>query len=220
MLCYSEGREQKERAINTLQERRFLDDFHRLQQSVAKGNIRRVEKVAERVGRLEERYPAVARRYDITANTDDSGKKTQNLTIVKQPIEEERATINGCYVIETSHKEMTAVDIWRCYMTLTHVERAFRSLKTDLGMRPVYHQVARRTKSHLFVSVLAYHLFVSIEHSLRLHGDHRRWLRFGNSYQLISGARLCLLMRTIKSITSGSPGCRRKSTGKSTGCSV
>jgi transposase len=175
VLCYSEGREQKERAINTLQERRFLDDFHRLQQSVAKGNIRRVEKVAERVGRLEERHPAVARRYDITANTDDSGKKTQNLTIVKKPIEEERATINGCYVIETSHKEMTAVDIWRCYMTLTHVEGAFRSLKTDLGMRPVYHQVARRTKSHLFVSVLAYHLFVSIEHSLRLHGDHRRW---------------------------------------------
>jgi len=70
---------------------------------------------------------------------------------------------------------MTAADIWRCYMTLTHVEGAFRSLKTDLGMRPVYHQVARRTKSHLFVSVLAYHLLIGIEHSLRLSGDHRRW---------------------------------------------
>jgi transposase len=175
VLCYSEGREQKERAINTLQERRFLDDLHRLQQSVAKGTILRIEKVAERVGRLEERHPAIARRYDIIANTDDSGKKTQNLTIAKKTIEEERATINGCYVIETSHKEMTAADIWRCYMTLTHVEGAFRSLKTDLGMRPVYHQIARRTKSHLFVSVLAYHLLISIEHSLRSNGDHRRW---------------------------------------------
>jgi transposase len=175
VLCYSEGREQKERAINALQERRFLDDFHRLQQSVAKGNIRRVEKVAERAGRLEERHPAVARRYDITANADDSGKKVQNLTIVKKPSAEERATINGCYVIETSHKDMTAVEIWRCYMTLSRVEGAFRSLKTDLGMRSVYHQIARRTKSHLFVSVLAYHLLISIEHSLRSSGDHRRW---------------------------------------------
>jgi hypothetical protein len=82
-----------------------------LQQSVAKGTILRVEKVAGRVGRLEERHPAVARRYDIIANTDDSGKKAQNLTIAKKPIEEMRATINGCYVIETSHKEMTATDI-------------------------------------------------------------------------------------------------------------
>ncbi len=175
VLCYSEGRKQKERAINNLQEQRFLDDFHRLQQSVAKGTILRIEKVAERVGRLEERHPAVARRYHIVANTDDSGKKAKNLTIAKMPTEEERSNINGCYVIETSHQEMAATDIWRCYMTLTHVEGAFRSLKTDLGMRPVYHQVARRTKSHLFISVLAYHLLISIEHSLRSQGDHRRW---------------------------------------------
>ena len=165
----------KERAISALKERRFLDDFHRLQQSVAKGNIRQVEKVAVRAGHLEERHPAAARLYDIIANTDDSGKKVQSLTIVKKPVAEERATINGCYVIETSHQDLTAVEIWRCYMTLTHVEGAFRSLKTDLGVRPVYHQIARRTRSHLFVSVLAYHLLIGIEHSLRSSGDHRSW---------------------------------------------
>ncbi|MEW6424537.1 MAG: hypothetical protein AB1523_07280 [Bacillota bacterium] len=42
-------------------------------------------------------------------------------------------------------------------------------------MRPVYHQIAERTKAHLFISVLAYHLLISIEHALRSHGDHRRW---------------------------------------------
>ncbi len=175
VLCYSEGRQQKERAISALKERRFLDDLHRLQQSVAKGNIRQVDKVAVRAGRLEERHPASARLYDIIANTDDSGKKVQSLTIVKKPVAEERVTINGCYVIETSHQDLTATEIWRCYMTLTHVEGAFRSLKTDLGVRPVYHQIARRTRSHLFVSVLAYHLLVGIEHSLRSSGDHRSW---------------------------------------------
>lgn len=60
-------------------------------------------------------------------------------------------------------------------MTLTQVENAFRSLKTDLGMRPVYHQQAERTKAHLFISVLAYHLLICIEQQMRDQGDHRSW---------------------------------------------
>jgi transposase len=78
-------------------------------------------------------------------------------------------------VIETSHQELTAKEIWESYMTLSRVEGAFRSLKTDLGVRPVCHQIAERTKAHLLISVLAYHLLVSIEHALRSHNDHRRW---------------------------------------------
>ncbi|HUW64735.1 MAG TPA: IS1634 family transposase, partial [Spirochaetia bacterium] len=128
VLCYSEGRERKERAINSLQEKRFLEAFDQLQKSVAKGNIRRVEKVAVRVGRLQERYPGAAGRFDIIATTDDTENKLQSLTITKKPIEEARVTINGCYVIETSHKDMTATEIWRYYMTLTEVEGAFRSI--------------------------------------------------------------------------------------------
>ena len=60
-------------------------------------------------------------------------------------------------------------------MTLTNIEAAFRDLKTDLGIRPVYHQNAERTKAHLFIGVLAYHLLISIEHTLRSEGDHREW---------------------------------------------
>jgi transposase len=173
VLCYSEGRARKERAINDRQEKRFLEAFGKLQKSVAKGNIRRVEKVSARVGRLQERHPGAFAHFDIIATADEAGKKVQTLTITKKPIIEEGITLNGCYVIETSHKDMTAKEIWRHYMTLTEVEGAFRSMKTDLGVRPVYHQIAQRTKSHLFVSVLAYHLLVSIEHTLRLNGDHR-----------------------------------------------
>jgi len=175
ILCYSEGRARKERAISRLQEKRFLDALGNLQNSVAKGNIRRVEKVAVRVGRLQERYPGPFAHFDIVATTDESGKKVQSLTITQKPIQEESIILNGCYVIETSHKHMSAREIWSYYMTLTEVEGAFRSMKTDLGIRPVYHQIAQRTKSHLFVSVLAYHLLASIEHTLRLNGDHRSW---------------------------------------------
>ena len=55
------------------------------------------------------------------------------------------------------------------------MEAAFRALKSDLGFRPVRHQIERRTKDHLFISVLAYHLLVSIEQALRRQDDHRSW---------------------------------------------
>jgi len=171
VLCYSEGRELKERAINTLCEKRFLEAFSRLQRSVAKGSVLLPEKVAQRLGRLKERHPAAARLYEITMEVAD--KKVTGVKAVKKPAEKD--DLNGCYVIETSHQNMTAKEIWEAYMTLTQVEGAFRALKTDLGVRPVYHQIAERTKAHLFISVLAYHLLISIEHALRSHGDHRRW---------------------------------------------
>lgn len=60
-------------------------------------------------------------------------------------------------------------------MTLTTVEASFRALKTELGIRPIYHQLAERTEAHLFISVLAYHLLINTEHCLREHGDARRW---------------------------------------------
>jgi hypothetical protein len=52
-------------------------------------------------------------------------------------------------------------------MTLTQIEEVFRSLKTDLGLRPVYHQTAERTRSHLFLPFLAYHLLSDIEYRMR-----------------------------------------------------
>ena len=62
-------------------------------------------------------------------------------------------------------------------MTLTRVENAFRGLKSDLGTRPIFHQLASRTEGHLFTSVLAYHLLNCIEHQLGRAGDHRRWFK-------------------------------------------
>ncbi|MDC3418764.1 transposase, partial [Aquibacillus sp. 3ASR75-54] len=93
----------------------------------------------------------------------------------KKETRQKRSVLTGCYVIETSNEAMSAEELWRLYTTLTKIESAFRSLKSDLGMRPVYHQLADRTKGHLFIGVLAYHLLISIEHQLRIKEDHREW---------------------------------------------
>ena len=180
VLCLSEGREQKERAIDASKEERFLGDLMRVKNSVNKGRIKRSEKVGERIGRLKERYPSIAQHYTINLSTevDPKNEALELVTDVnweKKPSRTERSSLTGCYVIETSHKDYSADEIWRLYTTLTQVESAFSSLKTDLGVRPVYHQLAERTKAHLFISVLAYHLLNSIEYQLKEKGDHRRW---------------------------------------------
>ena len=175
VLCLSEGREYKEVAMDALQEERFIRDLTRLQNSVSKRNILLVDKVSERVGRLKERYPSMVRHYDVRLDLDDQQKKVVRLTWEKKPSRTQRSTLTGCYVIQTSHKGLEAKEIWRLYTTLTKVEAAFRALKTDLGVRPVHHQLADRTRAHLFISVLAYHLLICIEEQLRAKGDRRRW---------------------------------------------
>ncbi len=81
----------------------------------------------------------------------------------------------GCYVLRTDHTDMSDEEIWKTYVMLTRIERAFRCLKMSLGLRPVYHQIEYRSDSHIFVSVLAYHILHTIETRLRMHGDHRTW---------------------------------------------
>jgi transposase len=200
VLCLSDGREEKETAIDALKEKRYLEDLERLEKSVAKGNIKLKEKVFERIGRLQERYPRIAPHYDIFVDEEDNPERADN----EQPVEGEKSdqdnqgtksrpkkvigirhekkatrqkkqTLSGCYVIETSHKQLSPKEIWKLYMTLTKVEDSFRSLKTELGMRPIFHQNADRTKAHLFISVLAYHLLNIIEKTLQTKGDCRTW---------------------------------------------
>lgn len=174
ILCLSEKREDKERAIDNLKEQRFLADITKLQQSVMKGHLAMAGKVYERVGRLKERYPSIAGLYEIEIELDPSEKKVIGVNWAKKPSRQERSVLTGCYVIETG-LDLSAEEAWRTYMTLVNVEAAFRDLKTDLGVRPIHHQLAERTKGHLLISVLAYHLLVTIERNLRGKGDHRSW---------------------------------------------
>jgi len=175
VLCLSEGREEKEEAMDHLQEQRFIDDFTRLKNSVVKRRIVMVKKVSERVGRLRERYSAIAKYYDVDLTINEDKKEVTDIVWKKKESRDSRYTLTGAYVIETSHTNLNAQEIWNIYTTLTQVEYSFRCLKTDLGFRPVYHQLSRRTEGHLFISVLAYHLLICIETQLRSQEDTRKW---------------------------------------------
>lgn len=171
VLCRSDGRIAKDRAIREKHEHRFLADVAKLQRRIAAGRLVKPEKIAETIGRLKERYPRVARYWRMDYDAEAR-------TLIAAPDEARRAkaeALDGCYLLKTDRTDLTAADAWRLYSLLTRAEAAFRDMKTPLAERPIFHQVTRRVESHIFLCVLAYHLLVAIENTLRDQGVHTSW---------------------------------------------
>ena len=176
VLCFSEGRLEKEKGMERLKEDRLVKDLETMARSIAKGRLKDMHKANQRVGRYLERYPSIASRYQLTITpAQDDPAKVAGLTWKKTEQAHTRKALQGCYVIQTTHLDYDAEQIWSLYMNLTRVEAAFKALKSDLGLRPVRHHKANRTRAHLFISVLAYHVLACIERALCLKGDTRTW---------------------------------------------
>lgn len=171
ILCRSTGREEKDRAIRGKQEGRLLADLERLQRRVEQGSLQKPEKIHQALGRLKERYPRVARYYRM--EYDAAGRR-----FTWQEEKEKKALavkLDGGYLLKTDRQDLTADEIWRTYILLTRVESAFRSLKSPLMERPIFHQRQNRTQTHIFLCVLAYHLLVAIEKRFLDQGIHTSW---------------------------------------------
>jgi transposase len=172
ILCLSEGRQAKDKAIREKQQARLLTDLDTLQRSAAAGRLS-LAQLHQRLGRLAERYPRVARYlHHRVDGTDHACTLAYELDTDRLALAEQ---LDGAYLMRSDRLDLTADEAWRTYMLLTRVETAFRDLKTPLQMRPIFHHLARRVESHIFLSVLAYHLLIAIENTLRAHGDHRSW---------------------------------------------
>ncbi len=74
----------------------------------------------------------------------------------------------GRYLLRSNLKAEDPAQIWRLYMLLTQVEEAFKNLKGDLAVRPIYHQLERRVEAHIFIAFLAFCLHATLRHKLRL----------------------------------------------------
>jgi transposase len=171
ILCRSEGRTQKDRAIRQKHEHRFLTDLHKLAARVTAGRLRVAAKVHEAIGRLKERYPRVARYYDIIY---DAAAPAVTWT-PHDDLQTKAARLDGGYLLKTDRQDLSDDEIWRLYILLTRVEDAFRDLKSPLLERPIFHHLEHRVQTHIFLCVLAYHLLVAIEKRFLDHGVHTSW---------------------------------------------
>jgi len=171
VLCISEGRVEKDRAICQKQEGRFLADLARLERRIANGRLKRVLAIGEAIGRLKERYPRVARYYTITYDPS-TGKLGHEANAEKKAKAE---LLDGGYLLRTDRTDLSAREAWLMYMTLTRAENAFRMIKTPLAERPIFHHLEHRVDTHIFLCILAYHLLVAIETTLLNQGEHTSW---------------------------------------------
>ena len=170
ILCSSSERMAKDRAIREKQESIFLVDIAKLQKRIADGRLVREVAIGEALGRLKERYSRVA--------LSCLGVRRRARKLVHQPDAEKKAKaelLDGTYLLRTDRKDLSADEAWRIYITLTRAESAFRSMKTPLAERPIFHHLERRVETHIFLCLLAYHLLVAIETTLLRQDVHTSW---------------------------------------------
>ena len=171
LLCLSEEREEKDRAIRETHEQRLRKDLQRLKARIEKGQLTKLEKIHQTIGRLKERYPRVARYYRMDYHAEPK-------TLTWEEDGEKKAIaakLDGGYVLKTDRQDLTADEIWRTYILLTRVEAAFRAMKSPLMERPIFHHLEKRTQTHIFLCVLAYHLLVAMEKRFLDRGVHTSW---------------------------------------------
>ena len=176
LYCRSEERAHKERGIVERFSRRFEQGLARLSEGLSRPRTHtRIEKVRERIGRLKEQSRGVAQHYTIEVLTDESGRKATALTWKHQPRQGSMATHPGVYCLRSNQTDWDEESLWRTYTTLTDVEAVFRSLKSELGLRPIYHHKPVRSEGHLFLTVIAYQLVQVIRKRLKQRGDPSSW---------------------------------------------
>lgn len=171
VLCVSDGRKDKDRAIREKHELRLLRDLDKLKARIDGARLADILKIGEAIGRLKERYPRVARYYDIAFDPESHAFSYA----VNEPRRQLAERLDGSYVLKTDRVDLSADEAWRIYNLLTRAENAFRCMKSPLAERPIFHQVERRVETHIFLCVLAYHLLVAIEKTLLDQGVHTSW---------------------------------------------
>jgi transposase len=160
LLARSRPRRLKERAIRRRQRRGLAKALKKLQVRVASGRLKKRDKIVEAVGRLKERFPKARGFVTITvSDTDVSLSYAWNITKFRAAL-----VRDGAYLLRSNRSGWSAQEFWETYIQLTVVERAFRVLKSELLLRPIWHHTSGRTQAHIFVCVLAYALWKTLDH--------------------------------------------------------
>lgn len=176
LYCHSEGRARKEQGIDRRFAQRFEAELQRIHEGLSRPRTtKRLDRLWERIGRLKEKSHGIGAHYAIEILADESGRQATALRWQRRSAPGSRQTHPGVYCLRTNETGWDAERLWRTYIMLTDLEAVFRSLKSELGLRPIYHQTQERSAGHLFISVLAYQFVQIIRRRLRAQGITESW---------------------------------------------
>ena len=165
VLAKSKDRRAKERAIRKYKLRKYLLGLEKLRK-----NCRNRDKLLERLGALKQQAGKSIKCVDLTIPSQGRRVTPENFSYsLNRDTYKKMIIRDGMYLLRTNLTETNPDVIWQRYVLLTQVEAAFKSLKNDLAVRPVYHQLEHRVEAHIFVAFLAYCLMITLRQKLRYH---------------------------------------------------
>ena len=165
ILCRSADRREKEAAMHDRFERKMEDGLGRLAAAIAAGRLRSRDTLWQRIGRLKAECSRVARAYQITVEGDG-----ESLSLAWRKDVAKAAYMRhseGAYLLRTNLAGESEQELWHMYMQLNDAEAAFRTLKQDLSIRPVYHQIQQRVEAHVLVCFVAYTMYRTLDRLAR-----------------------------------------------------
>ena len=172
IVCRSEARQTKERALQSRFEERLEQGLETIRKACDQKHYQ-ASTVNRRVGRLLTLNSRAAGLFQVTVREREAGNAKAGVDVSWTKQEEKRAwsqLSHGCYLLRTNITDWTSQDLWRAYIQLTEAESAFRIHKQDLSLRPVWHQKEDRVKAHILVCFLAYVLWKSLGQMCRMAG--------------------------------------------------
>ena len=192
LQCHSEAKEAKEKAILLRRQERFEKEILTIKEGLkSPKKLKKYDKVLERIGRLKERYK-VGNLY--TIEVKQKGDKAEEIQYYKNKQCHIKETEVGTYVLRTNRLDLCGEEISKIHRSLTTIEESFKSMKSDLGLRPNFHHTDIPTKAHAHVTVLSYHMLAGILKKLKGEGIHYSWNTIRNI--LVSHVRVTTTMNT------------------------
>jgi transposase len=165
ILCRTSGRKEKERAIRNRFSNSMETALKGLEKTIAAGRLKDRNKMERRLGKIQARHPQVNDLYDV--GLKDTAEGVRLFWEIKEDRKNWRESREGAYLLRTNLKAERAEELWAKYMQLTEAEASFRALKSELSIRPLFHQLEPRVKAHVMVAFLGYALWVTLKHLLK-----------------------------------------------------
>jgi transposase len=165
ILCRSTARKAKETAMRKRVSTSMEKALGQLEKRIVSGKLKDRSKIERMLGKIQARHPSVNDLYNVAVQENSNG-----LRLEWKLIEQRRAwrdAREGAYLLRTNLKDERTEELWKKYIQLTEAEAAFRALKSELAIRPIFHQKEHRVKAHILVAFLGYALWVTFKHLLK-----------------------------------------------------
>ena len=176
LYCHSKPRAKKEDSMQNRVQTKFTEALDYLHDGLSKPKrMKKYTKVLEKVGALKRSYASIAKYYEVEVTKDPNSDNAIALSYKEKIGTDDKSAMNGVYCLRTNNQKLDEKQLWRTYTTLTDLEAVFRTLKTELGLRPIFHQIQKRVNGHLFITLIAYTIIHTIRYRLKSKGIYYSW---------------------------------------------